>query len=303
MTKTEGAMSWAVLDPRRHIMNIWEKDQVDFVDAALARGASAITNGPFLRYQGGNKYQAYGGYQAVSLLGTFFFGLGSLMVPKHTKPAVSWAHSVFDQAQQIRFLGTRDSEGYIYGSAEGITETKLSRPNSHYLGRNQGRLFGDYVVERGDPPQITEVIGGLKRSVENYSPGDDKDTLALLGCWGLAPILSAPADKLILFESAGLQEALNGYEERMLKPREEDIPYGPGVESTDLCDGLIVALFGGGSTGQYSSILASVLTKEAVRVDGNGSILLATGSTALQGGTMPYYKEKYNKWGYQFMAG
>jgi hypothetical protein len=59
MTRTEGRLSWGVVDPRRHVMTIWEKGQSDFASAALARNATLITNGPFLPYNRGNKYKAF----------------------------------------------------------------------------------------------------------------------------------------------------------------------------------------------------------------------------------------------------
>jgi hypothetical protein len=87
------------------------------------------------------------------------------------------------------------------------------------------------------------------------------------------------------------------------EPEDGRVPIGEGVDAADGCDGLIVALFGGGNPPQYANILAQVLVKEAVRVDGNASILLASGAIGLQGVPMPYYKQKYNRWGYQFVAG
>ena len=68
MTRTEGRLSWGVVDPRRHVMTIWEKDESNFESAALARNASLISYGPFPSYNRGNKYQAFAGYQATSLV-------------------------------------------------------------------------------------------------------------------------------------------------------------------------------------------------------------------------------------------
>ncbi|MCP3975736.1 MAG: hypothetical protein GY720_14720 [bacterium] len=302
LTRTEGRFSWAVLDPRRHLMNIWEKDRADFKQAAIDRNASAITNGPFLRYNGGTKYTATAGYAASSLASTVGFGISALLSPKSMWGPISNMHSKVDALLQVAYFSTHASEGYIFGTAESIVEDDLSRPNASYFGRNQGRLFGDYVVARGDPPTINEVIGGLFQSVENYAAVDAGDT-AQLGTWGKAPILSAPPDKMRIFEEAGLSEAVEIYEEAARSPGEEGVPIGEGVEATDLCDGLMIALFGGGSPEKYANMLAAVLVESAVRVDGNESILLGSGSVLLQGSGMPFYKEKYNKYGYEFKAG
>jgi hypothetical protein len=303
MTRTEGRLSWGVVDPRRHVMTIWEKGQSNFESAALARNATLITNGPFLPYDRGNKYQAFAGYQATSLVVSIGFWVASLSASKSGKQILDVAHSVVDNAFQVSYFSTSTSEGYITGTSESISERVLSRPNADYFGRDGGRLFANYVVANGDPPVMAEVIGGLKRSVRDYIAVDPNDPTAQLGCWGLAPLLTAPEPQLEILKKAGLEEALEAYSEVPEEPEDGWVPIGEGVEAADGCDGLIVALFGGGRPPQYANILAQVLVKEAVRVDGNASILLASGGTGLQGVPMPYYKQKYNRWGYQFGAG
>jgi hypothetical protein len=303
MTKTQGRMSWGVVDPRRHVMTIWEKGQPNFESAALGRNASLITNGPFLPYARGNKYKAFAGYQAASLSVSIAFWIASLNASKSTKSVLDTTHDVVDDALQVTHFATTTSEGYITGRSESISERVLSRPNADYFGRDGGRLFADYTVAHGDPPVMAEVIGGLKRSVQDYVAVDANDPTALLGCWGLAPLLAATTPQLELLEEAGFVEALEAYTELPEEREDGWIPVGEGVGAGDGCDGLIVALFGGGNPPQYANILASILVKEAVRVDGNGSILLASGATGLQGVPMPYHKQKYNRWGYQFVAG
>jgi hypothetical protein len=303
MTRTEGRFSWGVVDPRRHIMTIWKKGQANFESAALARNASLITNGPFLPYTRGSKYTAFAGYQFASLSVSVGFWVASLKASKSISSTLDIAHSVVDDALQVAYFSTTTSEGYISGTSESISERVLSRPNADYFGRDGGRLFADYVVAHGDPPVMAEVIGGLKRSVQDYVAVDANDPTAQLGCWGLAPLLTAPQPQLEILEKAGLEEAIEMCTEVPEEPEDGWVPIGEGVGAADGCDGLIVALFGGGSPPQYANILAQVLVKEAVRVDGNASILLASGAVGLQGVPMPYYKQKYNRWGYQFVAG
>lgn len=306
LTKSEGRISWAVLDPRRHVMTIWKKDRKDFVEAALTRNASAITNAPFLKYQKDrNKYQAWLGYQVQSTLFKIGFGISKRLpgIDRNTKQVIDIAGKMVDDALQQKYFSSQKSEGFIFGTSESIkhNDKDESRPKASYFGRNQGRLFSDYTIKRGDAPEITEVIGGLFQSVENYSTVDN-GTASQVGAWGLAPI-SGTTPQCDLLKEAGLEGALAGYEETAKSPGPDGVSFGTGVKDSDACTGLIVALFGGGSPNGFANTLSKVLVKEAVRVDGNDSILLASGGTALRGGSMPYYKKTYNKYGYQFKAG
>src|SRR5262249_52280083 len=57
----EGDIEWAVVDPRRHIMYVWDKEvhgREDFVVAAKELGASVVTNSSFNVYEGGSKWWA-----------------------------------------------------------------------------------------------------------------------------------------------------------------------------------------------------------------------------------------------------
>jgi hypothetical protein len=284
-------------------MTIWEKGKFDFAGAALARNATFITHGPFLPYNRGNKYKAFAGYQVASLAVSVSFWSASMKASSSVELTLDIAHSVVDNALQVSYFSTSKSEGYITGTSESISERVLSGPNADYFGRNGGRLFANYVVANGDLPVMAEMIGGLKRSVRGYAAVDPNDPTAQLGCWGLAPLSVAPGARLEILKEAGLEEALEAYSEVPEEPEDGWVPVGEGVGVADGCDGLIVALFGSGNPPQYANILAQVLVKDAVRVGGNASILLASGRTGLQGVPMPYYKQKYNRWGHQLVAG
>jgi hypothetical protein len=305
LTDSEGRISWAVLDPRRHIMTIWEKDRQDFVTAALARNASVITNAPFLLYhKDRNKIGAYLGYQWDSLWMRIGFGIARASNSnQNLQNALNTAEDMVDGILQQEYFSSQKSEGYIFGTSESITHNAAdeSRPNASYFGRNTGRLFANYTIARGDAPRITEVIGGLFQSVLNYA-AVDSGSAAQAGCWGLAPLLESSPQCDALRES-GLAEVLAEYEEVARHPGEEGVPFGEGVDSAAPCTGLIVALFGGGAPDWFANTLSAVLVKEAVRVDGNDSILLATEGKALRGDGMPYYKLTYNRYGYQFKQG
>jgi hypothetical protein len=102
---------------------------------------------------------------------------------------------------------------------------------------------------------------------------------------------------------AGLEAALESYEAVAREPPPEGVPRGEGVDPGESCAGLVIALFGRASPAGAAALLAGVLVKSAVRVDGNDSILLATSGTALQGAAMGDFKRIYNRWGYEFVAG
>lgn len=297
LLKTEGRVSWAVVDPRRYVMTVWEKDRTDFVEAAIARNSAVITNAPFLLYAGGAKWWTVTKY-AVE---TFFRQL-----------VVGFAGSAREQLDRLERIDRRMKEKYfsadivegiIYGRQNLISDARNPRPRASYFGRKQGRLFADYVVARGDPPAGTpEVIGGLFQSVENYAPVD-AGTAAQLGTWGLAPFTGVPDPQRLQWREAGLDAALSEYEQAARGTGPDHVPFGETVPPAEPCAGLIVALFGGGAPSAFASLLAGVLVQSAVRVDGNDSILLGSGANMLQGQFMGEYKRVYNRYGYECRPG
>lgn len=289
LTGSEGRISWGVVDPRRHVMTIWEKDQFNFINAAIDRNATLISNGPFYKYVGGTKKWATFWYG----VDVFFTGIGLVnATPKQ----------VARERQKLlkKYFTAHVAEGYVFGNSENIVWDDLSRPRAAYFGRLSGRTFADYTIGQGDAPRIPEVIGGLFRSVNNYA-AVDQGVAAQVGTWGLAPILAAPEEKLILLRESGMDGALEEYEKVLKEGGEEITPIGEGADDT--LTGLIVALFGGGSPAAFANILAQVLVKDAVRVDGNSSILLVQGSNVLRGAGMNGPKIAYNLNGYMFLPG
>ncbi|MFW2440196.1 MAG: hypothetical protein ACN4GR_12575 [Arenicellales bacterium] len=296
---TEGTVSWAVVDPRRHKMTIWEKDQDEFPAAAKSQtNASVITNGPFLLYSGGNKWQAVFKYHVHNLWKGSILGGG---IKGSVSETLDHQHKIEKQLKK-KYYSSHAVEGYIFGDSEHIVEDTNSRPGTAYFGRKVGRLFTDYVITRGDPPHHPEVIGGLFTSVENYQPVDN-GTATQVGTWGLAPIATATDQQKIELQDAGLVEALEQYEESIRQENEEIIPFGEGVAADSICDGLLLAAFGPGAPNYYANLNAGVLVKSAVRVDGNSSILLGHYGTLLQGEHMIDAKVYYNKYGYRFKPG
>jgi hypothetical protein len=301
LTATEGRVSWGVIDPRRHAMTIWEKSVDDFVDAALARNASLISNAPFLLYDGGAKsftvarYGVHSFWRLIRIaMGTF--GRGPESVPDATEELRE-----SERELKKRYFSAHVVEGFIFGTAERIEESAQSRAQAAYFGRDSGRLFANYAIAQGDAPRIAEVIGGLFMSVGGYAPVDN-GTASQVGAWGLAPILAAPQPQKDRMSEAGLEGAVEKYEERM-RAGNDQIPFGETVSPGDEMTGLVVALFGGGSPNGFANILANVLVRDAVRVDGNSSILLGQGGVALQGRHMNEYKRYYNRWGYMWRQG
>ncbi len=295
LTQTEGRTSWAVVDPRRHLMTIWEKDEEDFAKSATKQNASVITNGPFLLYQGGSKWFAYFKYHVESALTSY--SVASTNVGLYT----DWADfsAKQDWKIKVKYFSSHEVEGYIFGNAERIVKDKNSRPNASYFGRREGRLFPDYEIKRGDPPRHPEVIGGLFMSVENYQVVDN-GTASQVGTWGLAPIAPVGDDEGGSLQEAGIDEARQQYEQAARQEGEEIVPLGNGVPPDTACTGLILAAFGPGGPAHYANLNAQVRVQHAVRVDGNNSILLGHYKTLLQGQHMMEIKRIYNRWGYRF---
>jgi len=277
----EGDIQWAVVDPRRHIMYIWDKDvhrQDDFPLAAKSLGASVVTNASFNEYKGGSK--TWGTIKVgLSLIGYSFSHayIGSpYAASKHIKD------SEIREIERKYWTGSK-AQGHIFGSHEGISETKIDRPALHYFGRRTGRLFSDYEIAQGEAPQIEEVIGGLFRNVANYIDAEASAQTIGHGVWGLAPF-GIDAD----LGDAGLGPAVETYEanDTITEPNK---PH---------CIGLVIAVFSWEDVKQIATLLIAARVKDAVRVDGNDSILFGHHQTLLYGDDMGDAKRFYNRWGY-----
>lgn len=297
--------------PRKHKLNIWKKTTTYFPDSAIKLGASVFTNGSFNLYSGKNpgwlaviKYHAeltwlkfqIAGIRAVWKVQAVFSPFYNTLLK-----LLDFIETAAIDALKQKYYGNTIPEGYIYGKRDNITETSQSRPKHHHFGRKSGRAFADYVIARGEAPAIDEVIGGLFRTVDNYTDANDnprdlpspdgvseKHQTNDMGYWGLVPLA---IDDPIL-RKAGLEgalESLSSFDRRNY----------PDLPSTPL-PGLLFIVFFGGDTSVMAQNLISVRVKDAVRIDGSDSILFGRDTTILvgDGDKMSERKKLYNHWGY-----
>ena len=281
----KGNVCWAVIDPRKHKLYIWQKTQPYFPDSAVKLGASVFTNGSFNLYSGGRTGATAHILYDLEVVGLWaeFGGIGVLTQQDAYQSELGLL--------KRKYFGDSVAQGYIYGNREHIVETKNSRPHQHYFGRRADRFFPDYEINEGDPPPIAEFIGGLFRTVENYDIGSDSQDAHKqsndFGYWGLAPLSIQDKDlKEGSIESA--LEELQNY----------DRQHNPDLSA---CLGVLITVFYGGNTQELAKILISARVKDAVRIDGSDSILFGHGAEILVGkdDEMSDAKKLYNKWGYQ----
>jgi hypothetical protein len=136
---------------------------------------------------------------------------------------------------------------------------------------------------------IEEVIGGLFRAVDAYRPADHvADQIVGFGLWGLAPVVN---DRTL--DEAGIGAAI------------DDLHLREGREELELppLTGVLVCAFWWGLISTLIDLFVAARIKDAVRVDGNSSILLGRGDKILVNETMIEPKRYYNRWGYQFEPG
>ncbi|MGA9294128.1 MAG: hypothetical protein WCE54_23005 [Ignavibacteriaceae bacterium] len=301
-------LHWVVIDPRRHKMYVWEKHQSDFVQAAYSLGASLFTNGSFNDYVGGNKYVSTAKVFITTFVDSFKGLFFSLSHPQSIR--TSWVRNpgIMFQGRAAQFWAGHNPHGNIFGVKESISIVGKPRPMQHYFGRKQGRFFPDYEIGQGSPGGPTnaggfnEVIGALFRTVNNYTAVDPQTSGIGAGHFGLAPLLTnnnTPAD--IHLGNAGIKEAVDEYHNKEEHFKDENFPnFQPPANNAPLCRGLIITVFYWGAI--IDKQLVSIRVKDAVRIDGNASILLGHHTTAVVGAQMPIHKQNYNKWGYQFQA-
>lgn len=275
-------LHWAVIDPRKHILYLWEKNRDDFVEAAKALGASVVTNGSFNQYRGGSRARTYFAAHAwmfwagIKSIPGIFSGVGG---------EDFWDYSFDAEIARIKklFYSGWAPDGYLFGHRESISIARVSRPTQSHFGRRSGRQFEDYVIATGDSPQIAEVMGALFRSVNNYAPVDPETKRIGAGFWGLAPL--DPADTR--WRDSGLDSAL------------ERIRIHDTADGLPPLTGLLITAFYNGEMSVPATLLAAAHVRDAVRIDGNDSILLGGASGLVIGDDMPDYKRHYNRWGYQ----
>ena len=294
-------LNWVVVDPRKHILYIWEKDQDDFVEAARNLSATVVTNGSFNIYAGGGKYASSIRTGLATIVSTGF-ALPRVLrralfdgPPPGTALGARVARELASdrrlqaevERHMQRYYSSSTPDGYVYGTNEGISETTRSQPQQHFFGRRDGRQYENYAIAQGDPPLSGEFIGGLFRSVDVYRAADPfPDQSVGFGLWGLAPL----ADDATLRE-AGIEQAIAALRET---EGSEELPPPTGVA---------ICAFWWGPIPAVIDLFVQARVKDAVRIDGNSSILLGRGNEILVNETMIEPKRYYNRWGYQFQPG
>lgn len=275
---------WAVVDPRRHTMYVWRKDTDDFPTAARHLGASVVTNAPFLLYAGGS---TTGGKALVHSWYYLRCAWEALKTAGNYSPLAPFYFSARTTQIARELFGTHAVEGFIFGARQQICENRpdFSRPNAEYFGRTGGRLFSNYSIAHGDPPAMDEAIGGLFRSVAQYAAVDN-GTAVWVGTWGLVPLTGAIDPAL---QESGAEAA-----------RAEYVARTPQADGP--CDGVLLTAFATMGPAQMAALLAGVRVRDAVRLDGNDSVLMGHHNTMHYGDDMPAPKRAYNKYGYYFLA-
>ena len=277
-----GKVPWMVIDPRRHVLYVWQKTTPLFPDSGVKLGSSVFTNGSFNVYKGGNSFlQRLAAWLMVNVYATVANGcLWIFGIKVDAKMAMKFA-----------LYSSEESEGFVIGTKDGINETMAneSRPAMHHFGRKAGRLFGDYVIAAGDPTGASEWIGGLFRTVNNYAFGEAADQAITAGIWGLAPLDAKDVD----LKEAGIDKAIEEYlqdEPRSDAPRPKEVT------------GLLITAFYAGPLSQFAAILGKARVRDAARIDGSDSIVMGSGN-ALIFDAETEKKKLYNRWGFQCRAG
>jgi hypothetical protein len=258
---------WAVVDPGRHAMYVWQKVHRSYPRSALDLGASLFTNGPFTNYGDGD---------LVRSTTSFVADLLPLLYRRGGNPSGPGFGSHVRE-MSIRHFQAPAPLGFVLGSREGIHETTISRPNIFYFGR-RGFEFDDYRINRGDPSDESEAIGGLFGGVRDYEPYT-VNHLNRVGYWCLAPLTDDP-----LLVRQGVGPALSSYETATGVP----------------CRGLLMAVAGWANTQCLSHLLSAIRVRDAAQIDGGDSLLMGSGRTLRQGALMPEWKRLLQRWGVEF---
>jgi hypothetical protein len=261
---------WAVIDPGRHSMYVWRKQQISYPRSAMDLGASLFSNGPFSDYGSGTLLRsaahfsvdaAQSAYRAVAARTRAHNhrGLSGLSVEHFQAPAPL---------------------GFVVGARERISETAHSRPNVFHFGRGEGTEFENYRIARGDPVGLTEAIGGLFGGVSDYRPYT-VNRLIRVGYWCTVPLTCDETLHL-----AGIDASIRVYHQR----------------SGRVCDGVLLVVAGWANTQRLTHLLSAIRVKDAVQIDGGDSLLLGGGRTLRQGTFMPEWKRLLQCWGIQFRS-
>jgi hypothetical protein len=258
---------WAVVDPGRHAMYMWQKQSLSYPRSALALGSSLFTNGPFTNYGDGSLINS-----------TIRFTRDA--APRMRRAFTEWEKGA--PLSELAEIAVRHYQapaplGYVIGEREGIRETTIARPKVFYFGRH-GLDFADYVIDRGDPLHETEAVGGLYGGVSNYQPYT-VNMFNRFGYWGLVPLGGD-----FQLRQSGVESAVDTYQ----------------MATGQHCEGLLLTVAGWVNTQRLSHLLSAIRVKDAVQIDGGDSLLLGSGTTLRQGAFMPEWKRLLQCWGVQF---
>ena len=277
---------WMVLDPNRHKLTIWEKPgpTSDFVTAGQAQDASVFTNGPMLYNKLGRPatwtdalaYAADGAIRRGATLIPFAHGPGWDDTSKE-----SWTKAAADRYGSIPC-------GDVTGTSRGINAVAPPPGTNRfgYFGRGQGTGFASYKIGNGNPTGLVEAAGGLYPPVllggKFTADGFGRNQWLY---WGLAPLQPDAADEV------GLKRALEHYAVAM---KVEGV-----AAAAKPVAGLIIALAYNGD-GTVVQHLVDAGVTDAVKVDGNDSVLFGHHTKVLWGDAMTDRKRVWLNWGFAF---
>jgi hypothetical protein len=156
-------LHWAVVDPARHRLVVWQKPGESFLDGARRLDASVVTNGPFANYASGRLPRA-----------TARFALDTLRHRSVERAAIANYTSPYPL-------------GHVVSATSNIREVAIDRSRVFHFGRRGGDGFDAYAIGRGNPPSdLTEAVGGLFGCVVDGTPYNVRQHIRV-GYWGLAP--------------------------------------------------------------------------------------------------------------------
>ena len=282
VSTNSGTIHWVVVDPGRFSIQVWQKPRTrdDFVRIGASLGASLFTNGPYVghKFRTSIKFPEWSGIMAGGIVRYLVSGYNA------AKRSVA--------ARIYNFYPI----GKLQGVARGVPRTGTNIQNLAHFGMSRPGNFRDYVMADGQAPSgLAEAISGLAWIVRQFNPETPLPPNRYCH-WGLAdfqqqnPPLVNP-----LAGQSQMQSAIRIYDTYRRQQYEEN-PFQPIPLSQAALSGV---LFSCAYTGQpINTILAQILIKEAVSLDGSDSVLFGRGSTVMVGNNMSDEKRVGMHWGY-----
>lgn len=194
-TGNSGGIEYAVIDPRRHNIDVWSKfdrqptfrpprGSTNNSMAALVNGVLSIGN-KLSRIKSRVLFKSRYKDEAEAL-GSHYFTNGPMMGPTRGNGRLAQTAYVLLPTSWIPFARVIRN-GRVVTNGKGF--------NSQYFGRTGQGDFSKYVIAP-DPATGLEAIGGLIQVIANSAIVTNPSTLTITAsvgicCWGLRPI--APA--------------------------------------------------------------------------------------------------------------